>query len=180
MNRDLFLRDLRNELTPLTLNEQEQIIDEYLSIFDFKREEGMSDEEIIKELGNPRDIANQFLNEFNIDNNEFRYSQSAQPHNEERRIGLFVFMIIFDVFIGFWLFFSAVVTLFSIAIASVAMIVASPFTFFLSIGVSLLGSFSVFCLILGVGLLLLALSISLSRLLFIGIVKHINWLKSLL
>ncbi|MDF9867054.1 putative membrane protein [Bacilli bacterium PM5-3] len=182
MNRDLFLRDLRNELRPLSLSEQEQIIDEYLSIFEIKRDEGLSDEEIIRELGNPRKIASQFLKEFNMEN-EYQYSSSSYSnnnYNSNRRIGLFIAMILFDVFIGIWLAFSAIMTLCAFLFSGFVMIVTSIALPFVVGTFSPLAAFASFFIVVGLGLIFIAMSMSLFRLLFIGLSKHINWLKSLL
>ena len=179
MNRDLFLRELRNELIVLDFNEQEEIINEYLYLFEVKNDEGLSDEQIIKELGKPKEIARQFLDEFNIDNDKIARITQANIR-PTRQLGLFVFVIIFDVLIGFWLFVALMALLSGLILLGVAMIIAGPIIIISHYQTTWIEVLAVLSLVIGFALLLLSGSVLLIRLVVLGAIKHLNWLKSLL
>jgi len=180
MNRDLFLRDLRNELTPLSLNEQEQIIDEYISIFEIKKDDGLSDEEIISELGDPRKIAQQFVEELDIDK-EYRYAKNhhVRPENQ-RNVGLFILMMFFNVLIGVWLAFAAFMFVFSFFIAGIVLLISSIALPFVVGGFSILTAIASMLIMIGLGLIFMSVSIILFKLLLNGLIIHIKWLQRLL
>ena len=60
MNKEEFLRQLSNELASLDKNEKEDILYDYEEHFRIGIEEGLTEEEISKKLGEPKGIAKQF------------------------------------------------------------------------------------------------------------------------
>lgn len=62
MNRDLFLNQLRHNLYGLSEEEINDIIQDYEEHFQIGLSKGKSEEEISMELGNPRDIAKNYIN----------------------------------------------------------------------------------------------------------------------
>ncbi|MDL2212010.1 DUF1700 domain-containing protein [Erysipelotrichaceae bacterium OttesenSCG-928-M19] len=177
MIRSNFLRDLRNELAPLSFEEQEQIIDEYLSIFEIKKDEGLSDDEIIEELGSPQEIAQEFLKEFAMDN-EYQYPGNESTSN--RNIVLFGVVLTFDILIGVWLLFVFIAFLLVLILTGIALIIISlilPFTLAIK---SILATLASIFVCIGLGLLLIALGLKLAQLGLNLFKKHIEWLRRLL
>lgn len=184
MNKTNFLRTLRGELAPLTSQEQEQIIDEYVSIFEIKKEEGLTDEQIITELGDPRKIAAQFLAEFNYDGAQYSNKhddkyQNGQIRNNEKRTGLFIGMVIFHALVGLWLFVSAWCVIIALYISAGACLIGLLTIITLS-NATILGVLSYLLIVIGFGLLLFSLANLLAGLLIKGTSTHIRWLKSLI
>lgn len=62
MNKETYLQELRNHLKANLVPDYEDIVADYEEHFRQKLAEGCSEEEISARLGNPKDIADQFLN----------------------------------------------------------------------------------------------------------------------
>jgi uncharacterized membrane protein len=60
MNRVEFIRELKKELEKANVVDIEEIIADFENHFDFKIDEGKTEEDIAKKIGNPRDIAADF------------------------------------------------------------------------------------------------------------------------
>jgi len=65
MNRDEFISELRKTLLDnnLQMKDTEEIIEEYEQHFDFKTDDGYSEEQVAAKLGDPKALANQFAPE---------------------------------------------------------------------------------------------------------------------
>ena len=70
MTKNQYITELRKELKLNHVNEIEDIIAEYEEHFNFKMEEGMSEEEIARKLSTPKEIAKDYSN-VNIPVNKF-------------------------------------------------------------------------------------------------------------
>jgi uncharacterized membrane protein len=83
MNKEHFLIELKIYLKPLTAQQQAFILNKYETIFDERLSEGETEEEIAKDLGKPRTIAEEILQEFDIQVPEKRLErdgwQEIQP-----------------------------------------------------------------------------------------------------
>ncbi|MGX7014586.1 DUF1700 domain-containing protein [Vagococcus silagei] len=75
MNQEHFLIELRLHLKQLSFDEQQEISDLYQSIFEEKKALGLSEYEISKELGHPREIAISILKSKNL------FFEDAPPTN---------------------------------------------------------------------------------------------------
>lgn len=60
MNKMEFMRQLKSELSDFRKEERDEILYDYEEHFRIGEESGKSEEELIRELGNPRDIADQY------------------------------------------------------------------------------------------------------------------------
>ncbi|OJG72512.1 hypothetical protein RV12_GL000926 [Enterococcus quebecensis] len=66
MNKEHFLIELKIYLKPLTNQQQAFILNKYRTIFDERFAAGETEEQIAKNLGKPRSIAEEILQEFDI------------------------------------------------------------------------------------------------------------------
>lgn len=77
MNKEHFLIELKIYLKPLSYQQQAAILDKYEEIFDDRAAAGESEEQIAKSLGKPRAIAEEILQEFDIDVPEKRLTRDG-------------------------------------------------------------------------------------------------------
>lgn len=63
MTKIEWIAELKKNTEKLPSEEQNRILEYYEELFSDKTESGMSEEEIINEFGNPRDVAEKLLNE---------------------------------------------------------------------------------------------------------------------
>lgn len=63
MTKNEWITELKKNTEKLPSEEQNRILEYYEELFSDKTESGMSEEEIINEFGNPRDVAEKLLNE---------------------------------------------------------------------------------------------------------------------
>lgn len=67
MNKEGFLKELREHLRVLEEREQEDIIDEYAQHIDLKMKSGLSEEEAISDFGNIGELAAEILEAYHVD-----------------------------------------------------------------------------------------------------------------
>lgn len=67
MNKEGFLKELREHLRVLDEREQEDIIDEYAQHIDLKMKSGLSEEEAISDFGNIGELASDILEAYHVD-----------------------------------------------------------------------------------------------------------------
>ena len=67
MNKEGFLKELRDHLRVLDEREQEDIIDEYAQHIDLKMKSGLSEEEAISDFGNIAELAAEILEAYHVD-----------------------------------------------------------------------------------------------------------------
>lgn len=174
--KDYFLRALRNELTSLSLPKQEQVIQEYIAFFAQKTSEGKSEEEIIRELGDPKKIAAKHIEENKSYSNqqEEYYYRPTTARNQTK----FIIFLILDIFV----FLPLIVGLFSaiagIAAVSFGLIIASPVMMGLAGATLGIGALTV---ILTIALFVLFISLMIKLIIVIikGISRHISWMSAL-
>lgn len=77
MNKEHFLIELKIYLKPLSYQQQAAILDKYEEIFDDRIAAGETEEQIAKSLGKPRSIAEEILQEFDIDVPEKRLTKDG-------------------------------------------------------------------------------------------------------
>ncbi len=95
MNRKEFIKILGMELSKNRVDDVEEIISEFEEHFDYKLEEGKSEEEIVRKIGNPVDIASD-------------YSKLDKPKKNKGRfikaLGLvFADMIMIPIYMVLWI-----------------------------------------------------------------------------
>jgi len=105
----MFLEELKRKLKENNVLDIEEIIEEYEYHFDYKMNDGYSEEEISKKLGNPTYLADQYIGDVKTTKNKNRIASV---------IGLFFL----DLFIlqFFILFFAWVISIFAFSISNFA------------------------------------------------------------
>lgn len=106
MKQDIFLSQLKKKLKEYKINDIEEILNEYDDHFKCKLEDGYSEQEICTKLGNPVELANQYLEGYEV-------IQSS------KRIITIIGLIIMDIFTiqFFILFFAWVIVLLAFSIS---------------------------------------------------------------
>lgn len=124
MNELEFLNVLQNELSGLSKEEKEDIIYDYEEHFSVGLENGKTEEEIAKELGNPQNIANSYKANVKVEIAEKNTSTRNVWGAAMAVIGLSLFNLIFVLgpFLGLiGVVFGVVVAAISIVLAGVVM-----------------------------------------------------------
>jgi uncharacterized membrane protein len=131
VNKEEFLKTLEASLKTFTLEEKKDILYDYEEHFRIGLQNGKTEEELIKELGSPNDIAKQYKS--NIDSPSYTENigeplKYEQVKLDERSI---VPSIISALALGFfnlifviWIFIAAGATLFGLAAAAIALTTA--------------------------------------------------------
>ncbi len=101
MTKKVYFRQLRLELKSRGVENYNEIVDDYIELYDQKISEGSSSEEIFAQWGSPSNIANEY---------------KQVKFNDTRNVGLFIALQVFNVLIAVWL----IVGLASIAISLIA------------------------------------------------------------
>ena len=95
MNKLDFLEELAVYLRDLSPQEQKEIIQYFEEHFEMGRAEGKTDEEIVRALGSPQQIAKELQSGQEIEQN--RTNQSGQSHF--RKIGIIIALFFFNLII---------------------------------------------------------------------------------
>ena len=66
MNKEIFLKELREYLRILEDREQEDILEEYAQHIDMKMQKGLSEEEAIQDFGPIDELASQILEAYHV------------------------------------------------------------------------------------------------------------------
>ena len=168
----------------LPQKEKDEIIGYYREIYADKREAGLTDEEIIKNFGEPMLAAAKILMENNADEKDSQEAAADEPPVKEKKaeasakpkapaprsngkvtvaavVGWFFLIILFIIPLAAVLFsaFAAVAAImvagFAIAVSGVVLTVASPFAFFLGYtGLGVLATLGAALTLVGVGIIL--------------------------
>lgn len=83
MNKQQFLEKLKNRLNILSESEVKDILDEYSDVIDQKVQEGMTEEDAVKDFGDINDLANEILEAYKINTKKKHFSS----HDTAQQIG---------------------------------------------------------------------------------------------
>ncbi|MCD2502439.1 DUF1700 domain-containing protein [Clostridium sp. NSJ-145] len=191
MTKGEFLYNLRSNLSILPKEEIENIIEDYSMHINELLDEGESLEQILNKLGDPKEIAKQYIEELGYEDNskEYKNTEAQYRVNESNyeakkvksgNIALFVFMQIVNFLFLAWVVFGVGVAAFSVGVSGIAVAGSSLAILFLNtsvnIGIRLLKTF----VMAGVGILLfnaaLAIAIGMVKLM----IKYVKWNISLI
>ena len=191
MTKGEFLYNLRSNLSILPKEEIENIIEDYSMHINELLDEGESLEQILNKLGDPKEIAKQYIEELDYEDSvkEYKNTEAQYRVNESNyeakkvksgNIALFVFMQIVNFLFLAWVVFGVGVAVFSVGVSGIAVAGSSLAILFLNtsvnIGIRLLKTF----VMAGVGILLfnaaLAIAIGMVKL----IIKYVKWNISLI
>ena len=191
MTKGEFLYNLRSNLSILPKEEIENIIEDYSMHINELLDEGESLEQILNKLGDPKEIATQYIEELDYEDSvkEYKNTEAQYRVNESNyeakkvksgNIALFVFMQIVNFLFLAWVVFGVGVAVFSVGVSGIAVAGSSLAILFLNtsvnIGIRLLKTF----VMAGVGILLfnaaLAIAIGMVKLM----IKYVKWNISLI
>ena len=191
MTKGEFLYNLRSNLSILPKEEIENIIEDYSMHINELLDEGESLEQILNKLGDPKEIAKQYIEELDYEDSvkEYKNTEAQYRVNESNyeakkvksgNIALFVFMQIVNFLFLAWVVFGVGVAAFSVGVSGIAVAGSSLAILFLNtsvnIGIRLLKTF----VMAGVGILLfnaaLAIAIGMVKLM----IKYVKWNISLI
>lgn len=116
-----FMDALRHYLSDFGNGEREEILYDYEEHFRIGMESGKTEDELIKELGSPRDIAAQYRNS---DDNVQESSDVSPRHGAGGSIVMFIVLFIFNFFIGIWVFITAACTLIAMFLGAISVVIA--------------------------------------------------------
>lgn len=181
MNRDDYLRQLKLNLYGLSTEEIEDIILDYEEHFQIGLSKGKSEEEISSELGNPRDIASNYISQ---SSNGFRKEASPVNHNDNaRKVLLIILLAFFNLIIvlGPYLgLLGIVLGIFGLGMGlffgGIGIIFGAPFAYLGSFAdLHLLTVFGFSVGFVGLGILAFILGIYLVKLIYRLTLKYIKW-----
>jgi len=95
MKKELFLRQLKNNLGTLPRDEIEDIVSDYDEHFEIGKNKGRKETEIAKALGNPKDLAKQFKAQYYVDKADKTASAKNIAHAVFATVGLGFLNLIF-------------------------------------------------------------------------------------
>ena len=181
MNRDDFLKQLRQSLYGLSEEEIQDIILDYEEHFQIALSKGKTEEEISKELGNPRDIANNYINSATGTTREETIVSNS--NNNSRKfvllalLGIFNLIIVLGPYIGI---IGILLGFFGLGIgfffAGIGILFGVPFMALGSIGQFHGLTVIAFCIgFMGLGVLVVLLGVYLAKLLYKLTMKYIQW-----
>lgn len=85
MNKESFLKELSERLQVLNEQERQDLLEEYEQHIDLKIENGLSEEEAVRDFGTPEQLCEELLDVYHI-NSEYASSAAAQVQEEEKPI----------------------------------------------------------------------------------------------
>lgn len=183
MNKQTFLTTLRNSLKGLENQDIDEILYDYEEHFRIGMEQGKSEEEIAKTLGDVKSIARQYKADCLIKKAE----EDTSTANIVRAVvaagllGFFNLVVIFGPFMGLvGILIGLFATAGSLIVSGIAMIVFVVLAPFFPAQISLAGLNSAFIVFLSIGItclgLLSAIGMSyLTKYFYIGTVKYLKW-----
>ncbi len=182
MNRKEYLDRLRICLQGLPMDEIEDILSDYKEHFEIGISKGKSEEEISKELGDPREVANNYRTTYKPNYNRNSYNTSTSNDNT-RKLLITLLLIFFNIIIVFAPFMTVVALLiasYAIAISFIVggfgILLGFPITIFAPIpSIHILTSISFGIGLLALGALGIILSIYVTKGFYKLVVKYIQW-----
>lgn len=190
MTKGEFLYNLRSNLAMLPKEEIENIIEDYSMHINELLDEGESLDQILNRLGDPKEIAKQYIEELGYEDkleeknietqyrvNENNYEGKKGKHGN---IALFVFMQIVNFLFLAWALFAIGVAVFSVGVSGIAVAGSSLAILFFNtstnIGIRLLKTF----VMAGVGILLFNAAFAIAIGIIKLMIKYVKWNISLI
>lgn len=182
MTRDEFIKSLKSSLKKLPPEEVEDIVYDYEEHFQIGLSKGKTEEEISKELGNPKNIAKMYNASSRIDEAEHNPSTKNifKAIFSAMALGIFNFIIVLGPFIAIV---ALLIGLFAISIGFVASGISSIFgtmfipfsSFYVTFGVNSITSISFGIGLSALGALLFIGCVYLTKLLYKGTISYLKW-----
>lgn len=184
MNRSEYLYKLKQNLHGFPNDELNDIMFDYEEHFDIGLSKGKSEEEISSELGDPRDIARNFKNNYNTNNYDcVDRSMSHSSNDNSRRILIIIVLFLFNLIVVLGPYFALAGMLFGgymIGISSIVsgfiVLFGSPISFFLTITIPhILTSLSFGIGLIALGILGIIFAAYLSKYFIQLTIQYVRW-----
>ncbi|MGM9954339.1 MAG: DUF1700 domain-containing protein [Peribacillus sp.] len=176
MNKEQFLKQLEASLKRLSIEERQDILQDYEEYFTIGMEKGKSEQEISASLGNPKQIAKELLASYHLD----MVQQTTSTGNILRAVWAVIGLGFFNIVIVLGPFIALVGVVFSGWVASLGFILAP-----LSILINLfMGEFRLFDLFFSLGICGIGIFIAMgmyvaTKALFKGFIRYMKYNVSL-
>lgn len=175
MNKQEYLRLLDRYLTRVTPEERRDILDEYETYFISGKEAGKTEEEISKELGNPKSIGREMSATSAMD----KVEDSKNPNNVTNAILAVMGLSILNFFVVFGVLTTLIGLLFGLITTTVTLLFSPVLLLVKGIidGASAImpvETYSVFAMF-GVGLILLVVTYLACKWSFVLFMKYLRW-----
>ncbi|MEB2630315.1 DUF1700 domain-containing protein [Peribacillus frigoritolerans] len=144
MNKEQFIKQLNASLTRLSLEEREDILQDYEEYFEIGMEEGKSEQEISKSLGNPRQISKELMATYHLGQVE----QTTSASNVMRAVWAVIGLGFFNLVIVLGPFIALIGVVIAGWVSAIAFILAPLGALFNLV----LGNFQLFDLFFALGL----------------------------
>ncbi|QYF82410.1 DUF1700 domain-containing protein [Brevibacterium sp. PAMC21349] len=144
MNKEQFIKQLNASLTRLSLEEREDILQDYEEYFEIGMEEGKSEQEISKSLGNPKQISKELMATYHLGQVE----QTTSASNVMRAVWAVIGLGFFNLVIVLGPFIALIGVVIAGWVSAIAFILA-PLGALFNL---LLGNFQLFDLFFALGL----------------------------
>lgn len=156
MNQSEYIKELKRCLSPLDRVETNRVVEYYTELIGDKIESGMNEQEVLAQLGTPRQLADKILSETQEYDNKPQHIQETENLSVGRIVG-------FSILIPFVII--ALATLYSLAVAFILVAIGMLLSGFLTI----IGSFFVIFTSVGAGIFQIGVSIFVAALgVFVG------------
>ena len=132
MRKMEFLRKLDQELAMLGTKERDDVLNDYDEHFMAGYEAGKSDEDIINSLGTPEEIAQEILEDSNIEMPKQVEVLNQIEAPSQRNLGAFIMLLIFHALVGFWVLLSVGILIGALFFTGVVML-SSPVLYMVAI-----------------------------------------------
>lgn len=184
MNKSEYLYKLRQYLHGFSQDELQDILFDYEEHFDIGVSKGKSEEEISRELGDPKDIANNFKNNYKTNNySESNISNYANSNDNSKKLLIILFLGLFNlvVVLGPYLGLAGLLLgCYGIGISFIVggflVLFGSPISFFMTTSSPhILTSLAFSIGLIALGILGLILSVYLSKLFISLTVRYARW-----
>lgn len=169
MNQEEFLSELRIFLHELPKDERAEIIEDYKEYFAIKLEEGLREEEVIRQLGSPREIASR------IKGGE-ESSQANKEQDKTRQLIVGICLAVFNLIFILGTVIAVIGVIFGLFIAAISFVLSPIAVIFkLLFGNGYLFEFFISLVLAGIGLLLLPSLIKFSKSFFNILERYAKW-----
>lgn len=175
MNKNEFIKELRDNLAILTFQQQEDIINEYLNFFDKELENGKDETKIIEELKSPAKIAELFYDEL-VDKDDLKPGIRIVKRN----VGLFIGVLVFDFLVGIYILLALLILATTLVVLPFITLFYSFSLIFRELHLSFLEVFASLSFVSGISLISFGLGLMLMLAIRNGVYNHLNWLSKLI
>lgn len=184
MNREEYISRLKLSLQSLPMDELNDILSDYEEHFDIGISKGKSEEEISRELGDPREVANSYRTSYSSNEGMGNYDRRNNYQDDgARRLLVAILLIAFNLIIVLGPYMGLLGLLLgvygaavSFVIGGIVLLLGLPFSIFVPISTPhFLTSISFGIGLIGLGVLGIILGVYLTKGIYKLTLRYINW-----